>query len=91
MQQQQLAALAQVEVALHVMSVYCQQEPRYSQRHVGQAQWQATVQARARSKPSIKRLRVFASSLRAVLPVHRRSGSTAVMRLTPYGAGLSSD
>ncbi|XGV97511.1 MAG: hypothetical protein ACAF41_32925 [Leptolyngbya sp. BL-A-14] len=43
--QQQLAALAQAEAALHVASVKCQKEPRNSQWQIEQAQWQATVQA----------------------------------------------
>ncbi|XGV94247.1 MAG: hypothetical protein ACAF41_00090 (plasmid) [Leptolyngbya sp. BL-A-14] len=43
--QQQLAALAQAESALHLASVRCQKEPRNSQWRVEQAQWQATVQA----------------------------------------------
>lgn len=44
-QQQQLAALAQAEAALHLATVRRQKEPRHSQWRVEQAQWQVTVQA----------------------------------------------
>ncbi|MBD2033824.1 hypothetical protein H6F86_10445 [Phormidium sp. FACHB-592] len=43
--QQQLAALAQAEAALHLAGVKCQRDPHNSTFRLEQAQWQATVQS----------------------------------------------